>query len=222
MIEKVIRGLGIIVLYGAASLFLSAIFLSAYLWYAWGMNQSRLMKILAIAQGVDVDQIGQEIRDAQLQEILGVTRDDVLQTRAMRDRNNEMKKNAPLEALERFENEAAQLERLKKEIQTMQTHLAAEKKRIKEESESAGIAELTTLTENMQSELAKKYLLDMYKNQEYDRIIWVLKRMEQKKRKNIINEFQNDEEFANMADILRRIGNGEPDAKLTEDLKNAN
>jgi alanyl-tRNA synthetase len=133
-----------------------------------------------------------------------------------------MKENASQETLERIESETSQLEQLKKEIQTMQADFDAEKKRLKEESASAGIAELTTLAENMQPELAKKYLLDMYKNQEYDRIIWVLKGMEPKKRKNIVNEFQSDEEVANMADILRRIGNGEPDAKLADDLKNTN
>ncbi|MDR1385374.1 MAG: hypothetical protein LBJ67_16225 [Planctomycetaceae bacterium] len=222
MIEKMIRGLGIVVLYGTASLFLSAIFLSAYLWYAWGMNQNRLMKILAIAQGIDVYKIDEEIKDAQLQEILNITRNDVLRTRALRDRNNEMTATASRETLERISGETSQLEQLKKEIQTMQASFEAEKKRLKEESESAGVDELTTLTENMQPELAKKYLLDMYKNQEYARIIWVLKGMELKKRKNIINEFQSDEEVSNMADILRRIGNGEPDAKLAEDLKNAN
>jgi len=123
--------------------------------------------------------------------------------------------------LERIANETSQLENLKKEIEAQRAAFAADKKKLKEEAESAGIAELTTLTENMQPELAKKYLLDMYKNREYDRIILIIKGMDLKKRKNIINEFQTDEETSNMADILRRIGNGEPDAKLAEDLKNS-
>jgi HAMP domain-containing protein len=221
MTEKIMRGFGIAVLYGLASILLSAILLSAYLWYAWGMNQYKLLKMLAVAQGLDTDKIQEEIKDAQMREILDTTRDDVLRTRAMRNRNIEMQNDAAQKTLERIANETSQLENLKKEIEAQRAAFAADKKKLKEEAESAGIAELTTLTENMQPELAKKYLLDMYKNREYDRIILIIKGMDLKKRKNIINEFQTDEETSNMADILRRIGNGEPDAKLAEDLKNS-
>ena len=219
MIEKLMRGLGIVVLYGAASVLLAEAMLGAYLWYAWSMDRDKLMKMVAVAQGFDVFQMQEEIKDATLAEQMSITRDEILRERAMQDRNTELQGKAATEILAQIENESARIAQMKKDIENKQAAFDALQKKLKEESESKGIADLTTYLEMADAELAKFYLSDMIEKGEYNRIIWVLRGMEPKKLKGIINAFETDPEKADMAKVLRRIGNGEPESILADELK---
>ncbi len=222
MIEKLMRGLGIVVLYGSASLLLAAVMMCGYLWYAWGMNQEKLMKMLAVAQGFDVRQMEEEIKDTMLVEQMSVTRAEVLRERAMQDRNAELQGKAATEILSQIESESSRIALMKKEIEEKQAAFDAQRKKLQEEAESRGITDLTNFLETADAELAKFYISDMIEKAEYSRVIWVLRGMQPKKRTNIINEFADDTSKADMAKVLRRIGNGEPESLLADDLKQIN
>ena len=222
MIEKLMRGLGIVVLYGAASLLLAMMMLGAYLWYAWDMNRDKLMKMVAVAQGFDVFQMQEEIKDAMLAEQMSITRDEILKERASQDRNTELQGKAATEVLAQIENESTRITQMKREIDEKLAAFGALQKKLKEESESKGITDLTTYLEMADPELAKFYLSDMIEKAEYNRMIWVLRGMEPKKLKGIINVFESDTEKSDMAKVLRRIGNGEPESILADELKKIN
>jgi len=106
-----------------------------------------------------------------------------------------------------------------KEINEKQAAFDALQKKLREEAESKGITDLTTYLEMADAELAKFYLSDMIEKGEYNRVIWVLRGMEPKKARGIINVFETDTEKADFAKVLRRIGNGEPEVLLAEELK---
>jgi hypothetical protein len=222
MIEKLMRGLGIVVLYGAASVLLAEAMLGAYLWYAWNMDRDKLTKMVAVAQGFDVFQMQEDIKDAMLTEQMSITRDEILWERAMQDRNTELQGKAATEVLAQIESESDRIAQMKKEIEDKQAAFDALQKKLREEAESKGITDLTTYLEMADSELAKFYLSDMMEKSEYNRIIWVLRGMEPKKLKGIINVFETDTEKADMAKVLRRIGNGEPESILADELKKIN
>jgi len=222
MIEKLMRGLGVVVLYGAASLLLAGTMLGAYLWYAWGMNRDKLMKMVAVAQGFDVFQMQEDIKDAMLAEQMSITREEVLRERAKQDRNTELQGKAATDVLSQIESESARVAAMLKEIDEKQAAFNALQKKLKEEAESKGIADLTSYLELADAELGKFYFSDMIEKGEYNRVIWVLRGMETKKLKGIINVFEQDTEKADFAKVLRRIGNGEPESVLAEELKKIN
>ena len=222
MIEKLMRGLGVVVLYGAASLLLAGTMLGAYLWYAWDMNRDKLMKMVAVAQGFDVFQMQEDIKDAMLAEQMSITREEIIRERAMQDRNTELQGKASSDVLSQVESESQRIAQMKKEIEAKEAAFDALQKKLKEEAESKGIADLTTYLEMADAELAKFYLSDMMEKSEYNRIIWVLRGMEPKKLKGILNAFEADTEKADMAKVLRRIGNGEPESILADELKKIN
>ena len=222
MIEKLMRVLGIGTLYGAASLLLAGLMLGAYLWHAWGMDRDKLMRMIAVGQGFDVKQMEQEIKDAVLEEHMSITRADILRERAVQDRNAELQGKAATEVLAQIESESARIEQMKKEIEAKQAAFDVQQRKLKEEAESKGIADLTTYLEMADAELAKFYLLDMIEKGEYSRLIWVLRGMTPKKLKGIINAFEADEEKADMAEVLRKIGSGEPESVLVDELKEIN
>jgi uncharacterized protein YqgQ len=219
MIEKLMRGLGIVVLYGAASVLLAAAMLGAYLWYAWDMSQGKLMKMIAVAQGFDVLQMQADIKDATLAEQMSITRAEVLRERAMQDRNIELQGKAATDVLSQMESEKSRIELMLKEINEKQATFDALQKRLREEAESKGITDLTTYLEMADAELAKFYISDMIEKGEYNRVIWVLRGMEPKKARGIINVFESDTEKADFAKVLRRIGNGEPEIVLADELR---
>ena len=222
MIEKIMRGLGIVVLYGSASLLLAGTMLAAYLWYAWDLNRDKLMKMVAVAQGFDVFQMQEDIKNEMIDMQMNITRDDIIRERAMQDRNTELQGKAATEILAQIENESVRISQMKQDIEDKQAAFNALQKKLREEAESKGIADLTTYLELADAELAKFYLSDMIEKGEYNRVIWVLRGMETKKLKGIINVFETDTEKADMAKVLRRIGNGEPEAVLADELKQIN
>ena len=222
MIEKLMRGLGIVTLYGAASLLLSAVMLAGYLWYAWDMNREKLMKMAAVAQGFDVYQMEEDIKNAALEEQMSITRNEIIKERAQQARNTELHGKAATDVLAQVESETARIEQMKKEIDAKIAAFEEQQRKIKEESESQGIADLTTYLEMADAELAKFYILDMVEKAEYKRLIWVMRGMAPKSLKKIINVFEADEEKADMAKVLRKIGNGEPESTLVEELKEIN
>ena len=219
MTEKLMRGFGIVTLYGAASILLSLLMLGGYLWYAWDMNQDKLMKMVAVAQGFDVNQMQKDIMTAVRDEQMTITREEVLNQRAMQIRNIELQGKAAFDVLAQIESESARIEQMKKEIDQKQAAFDDRQRRINEEAESRGLTDLTTYLEMADSELAKFYFIDMIENAEYERVIRVMRGMQPKRLRGIINSFEADDEKADMARVLRKIGNGEPEATLARELK---
>jgi len=222
MIEKLMRGLGIATLYGSASLLLAMLMLVGYLWYAWGMNDERLMKMIAIAQGFDVDKIEEEIKNAVLEEQMSITRDEIIMARASQERNSELQGKAANDLLTQIESESGRIEQMKRAIDAKQAAFDEQQRKLKEEAESKGLTDLTTYLEMADAELAKFYVMDMIEKAEYHRVILVLRGMQLKKLKGIINVFEADNEKADMARVLRKIGNGEPELVLADELKEIN
>ena len=216
------RGLGIVVLYGSASLLLAGMMLGSYLWYAWDMNRDKLMKMTAVAQGFDVLQMQEDIKDAMLAEQMSITRDEILRERAMQDRNTELQGKVSSDVLSQVESESQRITQMLKEIDEKRAAFDTLQKKLKEEAESKGIADLTSYLELADAEIAKFYISDMIEKGEYNRVIWVLRGMETKKLKGILNVFEDDTEKADMAKVLRRIGNGEPESVLAEELRKIN
>jgi uncharacterized protein YqgQ len=218
MTEKIMRGLGVLVLYGAASTLLAATMTGAYLWYAWDMNRDKLMKMIAVAQGFDVLQMQDDLKNEMIDRQMSITRDEILRERAMQTLNADLQGKVAGDVLAQIESETARNAAILKEIDAKQAAFDALRKKLREEAESKGVADLTTYLEMADAELAKFYISDMIEKGEYNRVIWVMRGMETKKLKGIINAFEDDESKAEMAKVLRRIGNGEPEAVLAEEL----
>ncbi|MDR1959200.1 MAG: hypothetical protein LBQ54_09200 [Planctomycetaceae bacterium] len=219
MIDKIIRLLGIGTLYFAASLFFASIILAVYFWYSWGMDHGRLYKALAVAQGFDIYGTEEKITDSLLQKANEIHYQTVLDERTMKTLNISMANMAANESLEQIQAERQALVSNKGEMQELQDRFQKQLKDLEEESKSKGISDLTGILESLEAENAKKYLLDMIEKGEYYRVIFLLRGMDLKKRSKILNEFQEDDEIPKLADILRRIGNGEPEAELVEAMR---
>jgi|GEM_PF-2174529 len=220
MIEKIMRILGVGTLYLAASLFFASLILAVYFWYAWDLNRERLIKALAVAQGFDLYGTEQKIREDLLQKASDIHYETILEERVNRNLDVNLADKAVNEALAQIQAESRSISANKEEIETLHAQFQRQLANLEEESKTRGIAELAGIIESIDSELAKNYILDMIGKGEYFRVIYVFRRMTSpRNRAKIINEFQLDDELSKMAGVLRRIGNGEPEAELVEAMR---
>lgn len=219
MIEKIMRILGYTILYLAASLFFASLLLAGYLWYAWGMDRGKLIKAIAVAQGFDIYGTEEAIRDAYIQTANDIHYKEILDERVMRTLNTDMADKVNTETLMQIQQERKTILASQDEMVQLREDFEKRLNEIDEASKTEGIDTLTQIYSEIEAELAKRYLLDMIEKGEFVKVIYVMENMTPKKRSGIINEMEDDEELLKMADILRRIGNGEPEAELVEAMR---
>ena len=206
------------VLYLATSLFIAQTLLFAYLSYAWKIDKNKLTQMYAIAQGVDLAVDKEKLRKTIEDQVQQMSYDEVLRIRADRDTRVDyanarggLTEDALLAEVRRLEDQKAQFNEVMKNFEKR----AAD---VKEQAQTAGFNELVTMMQSLQPELAKKQIMLMLNNNEHDRVVLMLRAMEEKPRKKLLNTLQADEEVEELSDILRRVGDGEPESRTGDEV----
>ncbi|GHT10406.1 hypothetical protein FACS1894170_02440 [Planctomycetales bacterium] len=217
---KAAQAAGYAALYGGAATCCAAILLGMYLKYAWNIDQTKYYKMLAIAQGVDV-----EAQRKTADKIAEIGYEDVLARRAARNREAEFQQDTyipqiaaePVPEPPKIEpppvvDDAAKISAFEKKVKEYQA-----------KARSAGLAEETRLLENMDAEQAKEVVRKLWKDGAIQRVLEMLLAMEDPKRGGILYAMQQDksEELKDLCDILQRIGNGEPMASVIDEAAKA-
>lgn len=198
-------------LYVCTSLFFAAIILLLVLKFAWGVDKGRLYHMLAVAQGADVYATAEEFRKAVEDEVVRITVDDIRERRVARDMDSDFARTIGGTGIEDtvlsgIRESDARMNSFNTVIRNFNQRLNT----VEEEARSKGISEITATLETLEPDLAKRHLLEMYDNNEVNRIIMVLQGMQPRKRTDILNEMTTEDEIKKLADILKRIGDGEP------------
>jgi len=215
--SNVLKGTGTAALYGCTSMFLATVLLGLYLKYAWQIDHEKWVKILAVAQGLELADIQQAVQDR----IAEMSFDEVLERRAARTREEEFQRNAIDKQIVITPPPPA--EEPKPDEKTAKVDDSREKafeKKVKDyldKAREAGLAEETRLLEKMEPEQAKNVIQKLWKDGKVQRVLTMLLAMEDKNRGEILYTMQTDEELKDLCDILQRIGNGEPLAAVIED-----
>jgi hypothetical protein len=216
MLDKLLKISGTAALYGCASMFLATALLGLYLKYTWQIDRTKWLKMLAVAQGLELVQM----QKAAEERVADIAFDDVLERRAKRLREEEFQRvmteqqqaappppvEEPKPALPPVENESAKIGAFEKRVKEYQEKARAE-----------GLAEETRLLENAEPEQAKEVIRRLWKDGAYQRVLQMLLAMEEKRRGEILYTMQADEELKDLCDILQRIGNGEPMSAVIDD-----
>ena len=209
---------GAAVLYLAASLFIAQLLLFAYLAYAWKIDKNKLTQMYATAQGVDMAADKEKLRKEIEDRIQQMSYDEILENRVSRDvrvdyanARGGLTEDALLAEIRRLEDQKAQFNEVMKNFEKRVAD-------VKEQAQTAGFNELVMMMQSLQPELAKKQMILMINNNEQDRVVLMLRAMDEKPRKKLINALQTDEEVDELSDILRRVGDGEPESRAGDEL----
>jgi hypothetical protein len=215
--DKLLKLSGTAALYGCTSLFLASVILGLYLKYAWQIDHAKWVKILAVAQGLELADIQQAVQDR----IAEMSFDEVLERRAKRIREDEFQRDSIEKQI--VVAPPPPVEEPKPDEKTAKADDSREKafeKKVKDyldQAKATGLAEETRLLEKMEPEQAKEVIRRLWKDGAIQRVLTMLLAMEDKNRGEILYSMQADEELKDLCDILQRIGNGEPLSSVIED-----
>ncbi len=219
MLNRLLNISGIGILYLAASLFFAQTLLFAYLAFAWKIDRSKINQMVAVAQGYDLYKMEEEKRKELTDRIQQAKYDEVLQIRADRLAKEDMDKTRGGLLQDSILAQIRGDEEKQKDFNEIVRNWEKRLDDLDKEAKSAGFTELVADMSSLKPEEAKKQVMLMLEKKMEDRVVLVLNAMEEGPRKKLLNAMKTDEEAEKLADILRRIGDGEPKSRLINEAK---
>jgi len=220
MIGRLLDMAASLLVYALAATLVAEAIVAAYLWWAWGLDAQKLARMVAAAQGVEPAEAagGETAPDEAPPE--EVSYQAVVDRRARLFRDLELRELALTNAIAQLAFERRQLAEseadLAGSVKRFQTELAA----VKEGAEAAGREVVRSTLQSLQPALAKQQLVEMLEADEMDEVVLLLAEMPASNRGKILAEFKTPEESQQLADILRQIREGAPQAPLAEQAGN--
>ncbi len=222
MISRLIRaGMSLFVYFCVATI-LAQIILLIYLTVTWQIDRSRVLQVLAIAQGVDIFAI-KEQADSEKEQISieQVSYDQVQQTRAVGVRHLELREQALKQGLKQLAAEQRKLVENMAQRKQLEQSFRTELADVQQGAVALGRENARLKLEALKPAQAKQQLGEMLKNDELDEVVALLAAMPDSKAGKIMAEFKLPGDTEQLYQILRRIREGFPDSKLVVDTQGA-
>ncbi len=200
----------------AATLIAQAIIL-AYLWASWGMDRGRLVQMLAIAQGVDLFEISQQQNPAEDEP--GAEQpslEQIIEARLTQDRDLKMREMALQSGLEQLKSDQGRITERRDANRRVIDAFRAELAALQDGAQAKGRVVVGRTLESLEPEQAKKLILEMLDKDELEEVVMLMSKMPERPRANILAEFKTDKETEAIAEVLRRIRQGYPQAAIAD------
>lgn len=219
MIAKALGGAINLVVYVGAATMIAEVIILCYLWSSWNMDRGRLVQMLAIAQGLDLLQPEAEADPLRANPAPEQpTMDEIIAARASADRNLSMREMALRSGVEELKLAQRRLTEQRDAYERLKNGFQAELARLKQGAEAEGRSAFSATMERLEPEQAKTFLLEMLEKNEIEEVVILLAGMEERRRSALLGEFQAPDEIAKIAEVLRLIRQGHPQAALAEEV----
>ena len=198
-------------------MFFAQTLLLAYFTFAWKIDRSKINQMIATAQGYDLYQMEQERQREFFDQLQQARYDEVLQIRADRLATEDLNRTRagllsdPVLAQVRAQEERRR--QIDEVIRNFERRLAD----LEEERRSNGFTELVTNMSILTPANARRQVLKMLDDKQEDRVVEIFNAMEEGPRKKLLNIMKDEEDIDKLADILRRIGDGEPESRIARE-----
>jgi len=219
MMDRLYKISGAGLFYLATSILFAQIILFAYLAHAWRIDWNKLNLMIAIAQGFDLFQSEEILRRQVEDKIQQMSFDEVLRLRAERRLEGDYQQMRGGQVEDSIMLEVRRLEDRKKRVDEIVLNFEQKIADLEEQAKSRGFNDMRAMIESLQPELAKRQIVKMIESKETDRVVLLLRSMEETPRKKLLNVMRKDEEIEDLADILRRVGDGEPESRIAEEMR---
>lgn len=219
MLDKILRITGMGALYFCTGMLLAAVLLGLYLGFAWKIDKGKLNRMASIARGRDILAEEAKLRREIEDRISQMTYDEVLAARVAREMEREFRPDDLGRGADLIHNEGLRIESRLDRMNRLTTAFEQRLQGLREQAESAGMIQMIEMIQNLPADRAKTALLEMVRAGETDRVILVFRGMEPGPRKKILAQFEADEELSELVKILRKIGDGEPEAALAKEFE---
>ena len=176
--------------------------------------------MLAIAQGIDLLEIGERTQSDQEQvSAEQVSYEQVRQTRAVEVRHLELREQALQQGLEQLASEQRKLVEELAHRQRVRETFQRELLSFQQGAVATGRENARLKLEALKPQQAKAQLVEMLKNDELDEVVAILADMPDTKAAKIMAQFTLPNENEQLYEILKRIREGYPDSQLAVDTQ---
>lgn len=214
--QRIVATLASLLAYFAVGTLLAQVFLLGLVAWKWDMNRDRMIQILALAQGIDLFAMREDALIKKEMVAEQVSFDEIRATRAMKYRNLELREQTLASALAQVQLQQQNLAEERRRFQLIRDAYNTELSAMREGAVARGLDEVRRILESVKPQQAKLQLLKMLGNDELDTVVMLLAEMSDQKRSKIIGEFKMPEEELKIAEVLKRILEGAPDAELAD------
>jgi hypothetical protein len=211
-------GLTLLVYFCTATLIAECLF-AAWLCRTWHVDRARLAQVVAVLQGGPGPSAASEApAQAKPPEIPPEqpSYQEILDRRAVKIRDLELREMSLRSALDQFKAQKRQVADEEKRIQEQAAQFAAQVKSVKEGAEAAGRDVVLRTLQTIKPKQAKEQLAQMLENHENDQVVLLLSGLPETNRAKIVAEFKTPDENKKLAEVLRLIRQGQPEASIAD------
>jgi hypothetical protein len=220
MIGKLLRMLMALVIYACVATVIAAGILLGYYAKAWQVDRGKLVEMLAVAQGVDLEALREQARgDREPPSTEQLSYGQVLETRAVKTRNLELREQSLRGGLEQLQSDARKLTDEKKRLLQLREGFQSELLAMQKGAAATGKEDVRRTLETIKPKQAKELLVLMLDKQELDDVVVLLTGMPESQRAKIIAEFKTSAEIDQISEVLRRVRLGLPAAGMVDNTQ---
>jgi len=220
MFARLLRiAFGLLLHFSLATLIAEAIVVG-YVVSRWQIDGERFTKLLAVAQGLELPgpQAAAPLEpEAPPTEQLSY--DQVLEARAMKDKNLQLRELALANALAQLKTDRQKVAEDEKRYQQQLSESTAKLEALSKGAKATGRELAGRILEKAKPKQAKELLLQMLENKEIDDVVLLLSGMTDSNRAKIIGEFKTADEVKKIDEVLRLIRQGVPEAPIADKVK---
>ena len=176
---------------------------------SWQLNRERVIRTLAVAQGVDLSAL--EARAAAAQPDVSREQpsyEQVLETRAAKVRDIELREQTVADALKEVAYRQRKVTEAQDALAGQKKTFEAELLALRQQATSQGIEDTRAKLMAVKPAQAKLLLDDLLDDGEIETVVTLLQGVPDTKASKIIGEFKTEKDLENIGEVLRRILEG--------------
>jgi hypothetical protein len=206
-------------LYACLATLISEAILLAYVTGAWRLDRARWDQAVDVARGAaEVGGSGGKTPAAEPAPEQP-SYEQILETRALKDRNLELREHQLQNGLAELRRDHGQLADDQNKFKNLRKNFDAQLSALREKSTASGLDDVRRTLESIDPKQAKQLLLDMLDKKEMDDVVTLLLPMSDSKRAKIIGEFSDPDDLEKISEVLRRVRQGRPESQVTESVQ---
>jgi hypothetical protein len=214
------RALQIATVLGAAfcvATVISAAAMVSYVTAKWHIDREKLTKIVAVAQGIAPETKPETVTPGK-EELHAeqVSYDQIIEARAVKVRNLELREQALKNALDQLRVEQTKFADDQAEFTKIRQSFTEQVAALKKRDTDAGFETVVRDLSALKPKQAKDQILLMLKKDEEKQVVSLLLPMSDGRRAKIYGEFKTEEEHEKLDALLRLIRQGEPAAEIPQ------
>jgi hypothetical protein len=220
MIARSLHVLGTIVACICVATVIAAAILGIYYTRTWQLDREKLVRMLAVAEGADLEAIVEAARgQKEAPSTEQPSYEQILEARAAKTRNLELREQALRSGLAQFQTAQRKLADDRKQFQQLRESFQGELLAMEKGAVATGREEARRTLETLKPKQAKELVVQMIERKELDEVVVLLAGMTETKRGKIIAEFKTPEDLQQVGEVLRRIRQGLPNTGVAENTQ---